>query len=309
MAQYKAIGSYNDAALTVDDRKKMDSLKKQYSTYRAAGNRAAAEKAHSEAEKIRANYGYSGGGDGSEYYSVETDKYIAPTTQAANSQEEYINGLYDAQRTARLQQLRSAYDQNMLAYDNAASEIPKTYQAARNQNAASYEAERANFNEYAASSGLNNGAAGQVQLSRANQQQANLSAIGRAQADALAQVERQRAQTKVQYQNDISQAIAEGDLARAQALYNEAVRVDESIVSKTLNDAQLRYNYDYLNYNKDSADYNRQVDAENTEYNKLLAMAQTLGAYGDFSGYKALGYTDGQIANMRYVWQLQNGIY
>lgn len=308
MAEYTPTGNYNDAALSADDQKKMASLKKQWETYTAAGDTGSANAVHQEAENLRANYGYSGGTDGSEYHAVEVDKEIPKVTQGPTSQEDYVNQLYDAQQKSALAELEKAYNQNMLTYDNATAEIPKAYQAARNQTAATNQVERANFNEYAAASGLNTGATGQIQLARSNQNQANLSSLQQAEADALAQIEQQRTATKVAYQDSIAAAIASGDLARAQALYEEAVRVDEGMVNKALNDAQLAYNYDYLNFNKDATQYNQQTDAQNTSYNQMLNMAQTLAAYGDFSGYKALGYTDEQIANMQAYWQLQNGI-
>lgn len=40
------------------------------------------------------------------------------------------------------------------------------------------------------------------------------------------------------------------------------------------------------------------------EYNRLAQQADNLAAYGDFSGYKALGYTDSQINKMRQAYQI-----
>lgn len=48
-------------------------------------------------------------------------------------------------------------------------------------------------------------------------------------------------------------------------------------------------------------DYNISQD----EYNRLAQQADNLAAYGDFSGYKALGYTDAQIGQMRQAYQIQ----
>ena len=47
-------------------------------------------------------------------------------------------------------------------------------------------------------------------------------------------------------------------------------------------------------------DYNMSQD----EYNRLAQQADNLAAYGDFSGYKALGYTDSQINEMRQAYQI-----
>ena len=41
---------------------------------------------------------------------------------------------------------------------------------------------------------------------------------------------------------------------------------------------------------------------DETEYNRAMAKAQTLAAGGDFSGYKALGYTDQEIAGLKSAY-------
>lgn len=47
-------------------------------------------------------------------------------------------------------------------------------------------------------------------------------------------------------------------------------------------------------------DYNMSQD----EWNKAAQQAEMMASYGDFSGYKALGYTDSQIASMRQAYQI-----
>lgn len=47
-------------------------------------------------------------------------------------------------------------------------------------------------------------------------------------------------------------------------------------------------------------DYNLSQD----EWNKAAQQAETMAAYGDFSGYQALGYTDSQIEQMRQAYQI-----
>lgn len=44
------------------------------------------------------------------------------------------------------------------------------------------------------------------------------------------------------------------------------------------------------------------------DWSKALQQADTLAQYGDFSGYKALGYTDAQISQMQKAWQIQQAI-
>lgn len=48
-------------------------------------------------------------------------------------------------------------------------------------------------------------------------------------------------------------------------------------------------------------DYNMSQD----EWNRAAQQADMMASYGDFSGYKALGYTDSQIDQMRQAYQIQ----
>jgi len=48
-------------------------------------------------------------------------------------------------------------------------------------------------------------------------------------------------------------------------------------------------------------DYNMSQD----EWNRAAQQADMMASYGDFSGYKALGYTDSQINQMRQAYQIQ----
>jgi hypothetical protein len=48
------------------------------------------------------------------------------------------------------------------------------------------------------------------------------------------------------------------------------------------------------------------LQREATEYARMKDQADNLAKFGDFSGYKALGYTDAEIAQMRAVWAAEN---
>ena len=188
--------------------------------------------------------------------------------------------------------LKTAYDNNTATVDAQAAKIPGIYHASENAVAANNAQERQNMNEYFAANGLNNGAAGQAQLSQNNVYQKNIGSLEEAKATALNDVETQRTQISTQYQNAIAEAIANNNYEQATALYNEAVRVDESIVSTALNQAQLNYQYATLNQNQAQFNTSNQISA-----------ADNLAQYGDFSGYKALGYSDGQISNMTAAYK------
>jgi hypothetical protein len=210
----------------------------------------------------------------------------------ATSQADYINSMYDAYQNSALAKLKSAYDTNNQTLDATAAKIPKTYYNSENQLAASNDQQRQNFNEYAAANGLNNGAGGQAQLAYSNQYQKSYTSLEQAKADALAQVEQQRASLATKYQNDIAQAVADNDISRAQALYQEAIRVDNSVVSWAQQQATWAYQEQQA---QEERAYEAQQTAAANATKQQERIAETMAGIGDYSGYKALGYSDSQI--------------
>lgn len=183
-----------------------------------------------------------GGGNGYSYAPVSRTQYATPTLPSATSQEAYIKSMYDANQKAQEEVLRAAYEKNLGALDYQQEKIAPAYDVAANNAGAQAAIQRANFNESAAASGLNTGAGSQAELSMRNAEAANISAIRKAQADAQAELEYQRSQLSIEYQNAIREAIAQNELNKAQALYEEAKRVDESLVSTAINQANLNWN-------------------------------------------------------------------
>ncbi len=186
--------------------------------------------------------GSSGGSGGGGYYSSRSRaQYTAPTLPSATSQEAYIKAMYEASLKAQEEALRASYEKNTGALDYQESKLAPTYDAAANNAGAQAAIQRANFNESANASGLNTGAGSQAELSMRNAEAANISAIRKAQADAQAELDYQRSQLTLEYQNAIREAIAKNELEKAQALYEEAKRVDESLVSTGINQANLNW--------------------------------------------------------------------
>jgi hypothetical protein len=306
--------AYNpsDEALFNDEQKKSkaaaqaawDALDSQYQAAMASGDTARAQSLMSQRDTIasdfdknvrQANYGYSGGEYGTDTIALGNQRNaqgINITLPSASSQADYINELQNQQINAARQQLRSAYEQNVIDLDAAKAQIPQQYQQQRNMTDANYMKSRADYNEWAAANGLNNGASGQANLAMNVQNQANQNAINVAEGNALAEIETQRARLKAQYQNAVAEAINSGNLARAQTLYEDAVRVDNSLVSTALNQAQLDMQNRQWNY---QLDQDRRSEAQNR--------AATLAGFGDFSGYLDLGYTPEQVQMMTDTYQ------
>ena len=191
-----------------------------------------------EVQKIvNGMYSARGGAGG----SSANGGYEVPTLPSATSQADYIKAMYDASQKAQEEALRASYEKNTGALDYQQGKIAPTYDAAANNAGAQAAIQRANFNESANASGLNTGAGSQAELSMRNAEAANISAIRKAQADAQADLDYQRSQLTLEYQNAIREAIAKNELQKAQALYEEAKRVDESLVSTAINQANLNW--------------------------------------------------------------------
>lgn len=281
---YQATGSYSDSIMSDTHRAQVAALSDAYKRAQAAGDTAGMEQAHAQAEAIRALYGYSGGADGSEYVRTGTNTQL----YSAKPQTEALNAAYDAQIEADRAALDAAQNQKLLEFDRAEQKIAPNFDAQRNNTAAQYQIGARNLAERFNALGLGSGANAQMQLSQNNTFQKNMNTINAAEAEARNDLEFERLKAKTAYQDAIVQAIKDGDAARANALYQEAVRVDNSLVSTSANQTTV------------------DLQREATAWDKLVDQADTLAKFGDFSGYKALGYDDASIARMQAVWNAEN---
>jgi len=178
-----------------------------------------------------------GGGGGSWNLGVGAPPSMGLTQPS--SAERYINELFAAKELSNLNALRAAYDQNVLKLNAAGDQIPLEFKEAQNRLAAQSAVQRANFNEHSAGRGLNSGAGSQAYLSMSNALQNNLSNLTRSETEAQANLTLQRAKLETAYRNDVAQAISDGNMARARALYDDFVRVDNLLVSVSRNQADL----------------------------------------------------------------------
>lgn len=146
-------------------------------------------------------------------------------TAATNSlnEEDYINKLYDTNRDREKQLLVDAFSSNTKALDTEKQNVQQ--QTQENLQRTDVEAQRAQqgYKPANVSAGVNQQAA----LSMANQQRKNTGTLRDVQADADAEIERQRKLLGDQYASAIKQAQAENDMLRAQQLYQEARAKDE----------------------------------------------------------------------------------
>lgn len=154
-----------------------------------------------------------------------------PHYYTAEDHSDYIDEIYAAAERQALSALEGAYREQLAAYDSEAAALPGLYREAKNQSAASAAVTQQGMNERFTASGLNSGAQGQAALALGIAAQGELASLDAERASRLADIESQRAQTRSQYQNAVAQAIAQNEIERANALYQEAVRVDNSFAA------------------------------------------------------------------------------
>jgi hypothetical protein len=310
---YIPMGTWNDQGLSESDKAKIESLQAAWEQANMRGDEALKQQLHAAAQAIREKYGYSGGGDGSMYLPIELPEGNLPNVGLPNvtlpsyeAQIDPTNDVYDAALDAAIAGLQNAYDQSRLEIEHAMSGIPQQYQDQRNAVAAQSERDRLRWNEYAAATGLGSGVNGQASLAFSTQLQNDLGSLRRGEADAIADMQLQLNQLEVGYQNSIAEAIANNEYERAAALLEEYRQQAQSVVDTARLQAQLDtdrwLNQAYLD--QDIADFNQNANQQN--YQKLLDRAETLAAFGDFSGYLALGYSQDQVNQMKKTWQAMN---
>lgn len=163
--------------------------------------------------------------------SSSTSSFHSPVVE---ENDEYLEDMYAARLKEALAQLEAAYQKNLSALNASTIGVDARYQNARNQAAGASELSARNFAEYAAATGLNSGAAGQAELARNVALQNNLSTLSQDEANFYADIELQKAQAEVDYNNAIAQAQASNDYATAQALYEEKVRVQNALMQQQI---------------------------------------------------------------------------
>lgn len=200
-------------------------LKSYGDNWNAATTQAERDYWHEQAETLRNSYGYKGGTDGSQYINLMQQPLQSAQTGSGYDLTAYLRQAYAAKLESELAGLKVAYEKSMAGYDDQADRLPQQYDAARNSVAAQDALARKAFDERAAASGLSSGAAGQAELARSSAYQRDIANLDQAQANALSDIELQKANLQSQYESAIAQARADGNAALANALYEELVRV------------------------------------------------------------------------------------
>ena len=272
----------------------------------AAEVRAAAEAgkttwddAHAYVEGIRANYGYSGDTDGSKYIPLALDEDRGGGFSYASAPT--YTSRYQGQIDELTKQIlnREAFSYNH-EEDPTYQQYKKTY---------TREGQRAMQDTLGQVSARTGGLASSYAGSAAQQTYDNY--MGEL-ADKIPEL-RQLAYEMYMDEGDTQRAnlemlmaLEQGDYAKYADLlaqYNTDRSFDYGVFS---DDRAFDYQVDRdavedARY-EDETDWERSQYTSEKEYNQALQKAQTLAAAGDFSGYKALGYSDAEIANLKAAY-------
>jgi len=261
------------------------------------------------AERAQAGKTDPAGRTGKTTVTVRESKSSAPKAAALPEVKDYSGYLEEmarAKKEAAVAQLQAAYEKSLAQLDRAQETVSPTYQAARNRAAGETEAAKRQFNEYAVAHGLGSGAGGQAQLAMGSQLQGTLGELDAKEADALAALELQRTQTKLDYDAAIAQAQAEGDYELAGKLYQEKIRQDEAMADQIKWQAQQDYQQAYFGWQQEEADRTAASRDEAAQREREEALGELLLQYaaetGDYSGLGRL-YTPEQIGRLEESWR------
>lgn len=229
-------------------------------------------------------------------YIKQLQQMQGQKTPTAADQSDYIRQMYEQQLAANKAQLESDYNQNVSNLAGEESKIGSNYYEQRRQTQANADRAQANYNEVANASGLNSGTRGQAQLARSNQLQSDLTTLNNAEAQNRAEIERQRTLLGQQYQNAIQKAQAENNMELAQRLYQEAVRVDESVIDASKNDSSRAL--EILNMMLGQISSDRNLASE--EARQAAEIAAAGGKYGLYG--KLYGLSDDVISRLEEIY-------
>lgn len=146
---------------------------------------------------------------------------------SALNEKDYINKLYDSNDSTTKKLLQDNYTQNEGLLNTEKQNVQN--QTNTNINRTNVEAQQSK-NAYTGPK-LTLGASAQEALSRGNALQANTTSLNQKQAEADAEIERQRQLLGSQYAAAIKKAQADNDMERAQQLYDAAKDEEEKLLS------------------------------------------------------------------------------
>lgn len=346
---YTPKGTYLDAGLTGADKAAVEDLSRQWSEAQAKGDQAAMDAAHKAAEAIRSGYGYSGGGDGSEYIALPKQEQTSTPGdwigggkatggsgsgavgswgggQFSYSSAPTYTSKYQGKIDALTEQIlgRAAFE-----YDPEKDPTYQQYKESYTRNG-----ERAMQDTLGQVSARTGGLASSYAGAAAQQTYDGYMSALADKIPELRQLAYQMYQDEGATQRanlEMLQALESGDYNKYLTLlgqYNSDRSFDYGMFQDQVGMDQWQMNFDRgvfesdrdfayqagrdqltdQRYDQEYADSRADTEWEKLnytseqEYNKALQKAQTLAAAGDFSGYLEMGYSEGEVSNLKTAY-------
>lgn len=254
------------------------------------GNQAGMDAAHAAVEGIRSKYNYSGGSDGSQY--IQTGNQYGSAPSYTSKYQDQID-----------QVLAGIMNRPAFSYDYTQDPLYQQYKEAYTR-----EGQRAMQDTLGQVSARTGGLASSYATAAA--QGANEYYMQQL-SDKIPELQ-QLAYSM--YMDDLNADIQR--LGLLQGLESDNYGMYQDTLGQWNTDRSFQYGLDRdeiddIRY-QDETTYNRAQDAwekskyeSEMEYQKALEKAQTLAAFGNFSGYAALGYTADEIAAMQSSYAAQ----
>lgn len=280
----------------------------------AASGKISWAEAHDYVERVRGKYGYSGGQDGSKFIASDLSPW-GDGGGAGGGRGGFSYGSapsYTSRYQGQIDDLTAQIlGREAFTYDPEKDPTYQQYKESYTRNG-----ERAMQDTLGQVSTRTGGLASSYAGSAAQQTyDGYMSAL----ADKIPEL-RQLAYSMYQDEGnemranlEMLMALEQGDYAKYTDLlgqWNTDRNFDYGVHRDQISDNRYNNKWNYQVGRDDIADkryedetaWERSQYTSEKEYNQALAKAQTLAAAGDFSGYKALGYTDAEIKNLKTAY-------
>ena len=230
---------------------------------------------------------YSGDKTFQDAYAYINEQNAKNQAQKAQQIYEQAMSQYQAAQTAQQQAIDASIQKSVNALQNRIPELEKqTAQA----NAGAYNAYLKASNPF----GVNAQKEAYLGINDTGYSETNRARLGTTYQGAVNTNDAQKISLIEDINKQIADAQLSGDISKANALAGYAEKM-----------AGLQINQGNALLENSLAQYQNKLETERYGEQQALNKAETLAAYGDFSGYKALGYSDEQISNMKSAYDAQ----
>lgn len=210
-----------------------------------------------------------------------------PITDAEIEQQR-INRIFQQRQQQAIDAINAATDAGVLAYQQMLPGINSQYDTAAKQLYTNYMQENQAMPEQLAKMGLSGqGISESTAASLANSYQGNLSASELARRSAIQDVN-----------NQVANLRAEAEAQKAKTAYDLSGEQFSAWQWAQELQKQIQQFQQQQEWNKYTWEKEFGMAQDQDAYDRQLDAALRLAEYGDFSGFKALGYNDAQIAGM-----------